>query len=115
MECQAKMSRQSHDILEDQPMTHSVVKNLFMSRQSFQRAISAHQENIVTTDIEDKNSEDNVATINIMSRQPQISIKGKCIRGVLRQPHNNAKETYEVQQCRDIVTLVATNHPMGLH
>ena len=36
-ECQEKMSRQSLDVFEDQPMTHFVATNLLMSRQYLRR------------------------------------------------------------------------------
>ena len=82
-----------------------------MSRQYY----SAHQEEIVTKNIEDINSEDNLATINIMSRQSKFSVKVDFINRVSRQPHDIVEDIYKVQQCRNIVTLVVTNHPMSLH
>ena len=54
------MSRQSEDIIEDQPVTHCVAI-------IFPEVNSAHQEEILTTNIEDISSKYNVVTNNIMS------------------------------------------------
>ena len=92
-ECQAEMSRQSQDIFEDHPITHCVPKNLFMSRKLFLGSTVSHQEDIVTTNIEDISSEDNVSTINIMSRQCKFSFKGKAL-----------------MECRNNLTTILETH-----
>ena len=67
-ECRAGMSRQYHDTPEDQPTTHNVTTSVLVSQHSFQMSTIVHQENSVTTDLEDMRLNGKVATIKIMSR-----------------------------------------------